>query len=63
MQNWFKNSDLIISEYQIVLSQIDHGESKNHGAETSGPILETLGCKNWFKNSDLIISEYQIANS
>ena len=37
---------ILFSEFQIVLSQIDHRESKNHGAETSGPTLETPGCKN-----------------
>ena len=52
---------MIISEYQIALSQIDKGESKNQGAETSGPTLETPRSKNLFKNSNLIISEYQIA--
>ena len=56
-----KNSNLIISEYQIALSQFDKGESKNHGAETSGPSLETPRIKNLFKKSDLIISKYQIA--
>ena len=33
---------------QVALSQIDNEESKNHGAETSGPTLETPFCKNRF---------------
>ena len=60
---WLENSYLIISEYEIALSQFDNRESKNHVDETSGPTFETPECKNWFKNTDLIISEYQIALS
>ena len=30
----------------VTLGQIDNGEYKNHGAETSGPTLETPGSKN-----------------
>ena len=30
----------------VALSQIKNGESKNYGAESSGPTLETPGCKN-----------------
>ena len=32
---------------KVTLSQIDNGESKNHGAEYSGLALETPGCENY----------------
>ena len=38
---------LYFPNIKIALSQIDNGESKNHDAETSGPTLETPGCKNY----------------
>ena len=48
---------------QAALSLKGYGESKNHVAETSGPTLETLGCKNWLKNLDLIILEYPCSSN
>ena len=38
---------LYLWNIKVALSQIDKRESKNHGAETSGPTLETSGCKNY----------------
>ena len=37
---------LYFGNIKLTLSQIDNEESKNHGAETSGPTLETPRCKN-----------------
>ena len=39
----------------VALSQIDNGESENHGAETSEPTNETSVCEKWFVNHDFII--------
>ena len=63
MQKLLKNPILLFRKNQVSLSQIDNGESKNYGAETSGPTLETPGCKNYCKNQILWFRTIRVALS